>query len=203
MNILAFCSALDKTYLAIKYNEKIYDEIIKTDENYHSLYLISKIKSVFDDNSLDLKNIDLITVNSGPGSFTGIRAALSIAKVMSSELNKPLVCLNTAEILLNVYDYNKLVMDARRDMFFIGTKENIQIVLKENIKEKISKNDKILTDKNSFAMFDNAFCYEDGEKNTALTMLNLAEEKFTQSKDKSEFSHTKAQANYIQTPPVF
>ena len=32
MNILAICSALSNSYLAIKYNEKWFDEIIYSDE---------------------------------------------------------------------------------------------------------------------------------------------------------------------------
>ena len=82
MNVLAVCSALNNSYIAIKYNNKIYSKIIKSDKNYHSLYIISELKKLIQDNSISLANIDIITVNCGPGSFTGIRVALSIAKII-------------------------------------------------------------------------------------------------------------------------
>ena len=203
MNILAFCSALDKTYLAIKFGDKIIEKTIKSDENYHSLYLIQELKNIFSSNKLSFDELDFVTVNCGPGSFTGIRVALSIAKIITGELKKPLVPLNTAQILLETYNCNKLIMDARRDMFFVGTKDKIELILKENVKDFLKESDKILVDKNSKEYFKHALCYEEENKNIALTMLKLAENKFLSDKDKKEFDYLKTEANYIQTPPVF
>lgn len=203
MNLIAFCSALDKTFLAIKYNENIYSEIIKSDENYHSLYLISKIKDIFEKNKLEFNALDGIIVNCGPGSFTGIRVAMSVAKVMAGELNLPLIPLDTASILLSAYNCDKLIMDARRDMFFVGTNDKIELVLKNNIKDYISENDKLLADKNSKLLFSNAICYEDYDKNIAINMLELGENKLLNSKNNEEFNYMNVKANYIQTPPVF
>ena len=128
MNILAICCALNNTYFAIKHNNQIHSEIIKSDENYHSLYLISKIKDYIKKENIVLSNLDAICVNTGPGSFTGIRVAMTLAKVIAGELNLPLIPLNTSNILLEAFDCDVLLMDARRDMFFIGTKENIELL---------------------------------------------------------------------------
>lgn len=203
MNLIAFCSALDKTFLAIKYDGNIYSEIIKSDENYHSLYLISKIKDIFEKNKFEFNVLDGIIVNCGPGSFTGIRVAMSIAKVMAGELNLPLISLDTSSILLSAYNCDKLIMDARRDMFFVGTNDKIELVLKNNIKDYISENDKLIADKNSKLLFPNAICYEDLDKNIAMNMLELGENKLLNSKNKEEFNYMNVKANYIQTPPVF
>lgn len=202
MNILAICSALNNSYLAIRYNNKIYSEIIKSDKNYHSLYLISKIKELCSKNSIDLNSLDAITVNCGPGSFTGIRVALSIAKVSAGELDIPLIGLNTAEILLSAFNKDVLIMDARRDMFFFGTKENIELVQKEKIKE-LTQNKTIVCDKNSIVNFENAICYEDNDINLGEVMVDLACKKYEQTQDKSVFNYINLKANYIQTPPVF
>lgn len=202
MNIISICSALNNSYIALEFDGQMYSKILKTDENYHSLYLISEIKKLTKENNIDLKKLDLICVNSGPGSFTGIRVAMSIAKVMAGELDKPLVTLNTAEILLNAYNMGYLVMDARRDMFFIATKNNIELKLKNEVVENY-KDEKVLCDKNSQGYFKNSVCYEDLKENIALTMIKLAKEKYNNSTSKDEFYYLKAQANYIQTPPVF
>lgn len=202
MNILAICSALNNSYLAIKYENKIYSEIIFSDKNYHSLYLISKIKELTQANNIDLKKLDAITVNCGPGSFTGIRVALSIAKVMAGELKLPLIGLNSAEILLNAFNKDILLMDARRDMYFLGTKENIELIYKDKVEEKI-KNKTLLCDKNCKKLFSNALCFEEENISLGEIMINLALDKFNNSKDKEEFNYLKLEANYIQTPPVF
>jgi tRNA threonylcarbamoyl adenosine modification protein YeaZ len=202
MNILAICSALNNSYLAIKYNDQLIDEIICSDENYHSLYLISKIKELCEKYSIELKKLDAIAVNCGPGSFTGIRVAMSVAKVMAGELNLPLIGLNTAEILLNAFDKEVLLMDARRDMFFVGTKNDIQLIYKDKVEDRI-KNKTLLCDKNSSKIFENSFCYEEENKKLGAIMIELAIDKFNNANNKEEFNYLKLEANYIQTPPVF
>lgn len=202
MNILAICSALNNSYFAIKYNNKIISEIIESDRNYHSLYLISKIKETFKKNNISFSELNAITVNCGPGSFTGIRVAMSIAKIIAGELNLPLIGLNSAEILLAAFEKDILLMDARRDMYFVGTKENIEIISKDKISEKL-ENKTILCDKNSFELYKNSTCYENENKNLGEVMINLAQEKYDKTSDKNEFNYLKLEANYIQTPPVF
>lgn len=202
MNILAICCALNNSYFAFEYNGKIISEIIKSDENYHSLYLISKIKEISKTNSIELKSLDAITVNCGPGSFTGIRVAMSIAKVIAGELNIPLIGLNTAEILLDAFDKKYLIMDARKDMFFIGTKEEIKIIQKDKLDNSLDEKD-ILCDKNCAQYFPNSICFEKQDIELGKTMIKIAKEKYNNSNDKNEFNYLKLEANYIQTPPVF
>lgn len=203
MNLLAFCSGLDRTYIALVYNEKTYSSIINSDENYHSLYLIKKIKSIFEQNNMDLKNLEGIIVNSGPGSFTGIRVTLSVAKVISGELNIPLIALNTAEILLDAFSCDKMIMDARRDMYYLGDSKKIELILKDNIKDKIKPTDKIVADKNCKDVFKNTIYFENSDINIALSMLKIGELKFKNSHNPDEFNYLNVSANYIQTPPVF
>lgn len=201
MNILALCCALNNSYLAVEYNNKIYTEIIESDENYHSLYLISKIKDLLNKENISLNKFNFIAANLGPGSFTGIRVTLSIAKIISGELNLPLVGLNTAEILLDAYDKKFLIMDARRDMYYLGTKENIELVYKDKI-EKIDPS-LVVVDKRSKELYPEAICFEEQTKDLGLVMLKLAKEKYLNSDNKDEFNYLKTKANYIQTPPVF
>ena len=201
MNILTICSALNNSYLGLKTQDKIKSKIIKSDENYHSLYLITEIQKLLQDNSITPKDIDIIGVNCGPGSFTGIRVALTIAKVMAGELNIPLIPLNTSEILLKTYNKKYLIMDARRDMYFIGTKDNIELKYKDKI--NLNSNNEILCDKRSLELFPNATCYEEEEKDPTPVMIEITQEKYNNSKNKDEFNYMLIKANYIQTPPVF
>jgi len=202
VNIIAICSALNNSYVAIKFKDIVESKILKSDDkNYHSLFILPQIKEMLQNKNLELKDFDAVAVNCGPGSFTGIRAALSIAKVIAGELNKPLIPLNTAEILLNAYKADILLMDARRDMYFVGDKDKIELILKDKL--KIDSNKKIVADKRCADMFLNSTCFETIEKDLGLVMLELAENKYLVSKDKTEFNYLNVCANYIQTPPVF
>ena len=83
MNILAFDTCLDKTYITLRdENKVIRSEIITSDgENYHSAYLISTIVKILKESNLTPQDIDMIATDIGPGSFTGIRACTTVARV--------------------------------------------------------------------------------------------------------------------------
>ena len=71
--------------IALKIKDKIY---IKTQESEysHSIYTMPMIESIFKENGLNVKDLKKIIVINGPGSFTGIRIGLSIAKTMAYAL---------------------------------------------------------------------------------------------------------------------
>ena len=72
--------------VGLKNGEELY---LKTQESEysHSIYTIHIIESLFKDNNLNVKDLKKIIVVNGPGSFTGIRIGLSIAKTMAYALN--------------------------------------------------------------------------------------------------------------------
>ena len=95
MKILAFDTCLDKMYVTISEDKTIISSKIVTnkDNKYHSAFLISTIKEILQENKLTPSDITAIGTNIGPGSFTGIRACTTVARVMAQQLNLP-VCRN-------------------------------------------------------------------------------------------------------------
>ena len=71
--------------IAIKNKNDLY---IKSQESEysHSVFTMPMIESLFKENNLNVKNLNKIIVVNGPGSFTGIRIGLSIAKTMAYAL---------------------------------------------------------------------------------------------------------------------
>ncbi len=101
MKILVFDTCFKKAYIVLKDDDKILaNEVIESDENnYHSAYLIPKIRDILAGNNLFIKDLNAIGVNIGPGSFTGIRASVTIARVFAQQFNSKLVGVNSLEIL--------------------------------------------------------------------------------------------------------
>ena len=95
MNILAFDTCLDKTYITLRDENRIIEsKIIASDsENYHSAYLISTIKKLLKSAGLKPGDLDMIATDIGPGSFTGIRACTTVARVLAQQLNTSLAAL--------------------------------------------------------------------------------------------------------------
>lgn len=65
----------------------------------HSETLMPLIKELLDSCNLDLKDIDLLVSDIGPGSFTGIRIGVATCKAFSDSLNIPCIGINSLEVL--------------------------------------------------------------------------------------------------------
>lgn len=122
MKILAFDTCLDKMYVVLRTEDKILSsEIVEnTESKYHSAFLISTISRVLQENNITPQELDAIGINIGPGSFTGIRACTTVARVMAQQLNIKAVGVSSLEILSKISDANPLVaLDARKNKAYL------------------------------------------------------------------------------------
>ena len=62
----------------------------KENQNLHSKYMLSMIDSLLKEASVTPKELTAIVVGEGPGSYTGARIAVTIAKMFALQLNIPL-----------------------------------------------------------------------------------------------------------------
>ena len=72
--------------IALKKGEDIYLKEQVSDSS-HSIFTMPMIEEVFRESNSSVKDLKKIIVVNGPGSFTGIRIGLSIAKTMAYALN--------------------------------------------------------------------------------------------------------------------
>lgn len=62
---------------------------------------------------LTYQQIDRIVITQGPGSYTGIRIAMTIAKVLATTLQKPLFTVSTMELYAGKEKQANVFLDAR------------------------------------------------------------------------------------------
>lgn len=65
----------------------------------HSEIITVKLKEILKTSSIDLSAITHISTNIGPGSFTGIRVGLSLARTLAYALPRPIVTLDRLSLL--------------------------------------------------------------------------------------------------------
>lgn len=215
MKTLVFDTCFNKTYLVLKSDDKIFatEVIDSTDTNYHSAYLIPKIRDVLKQNSLLVKDLDAIGVNIGPGSFTGIRAGITIARVLSQQANLKLVGVPSLEILskLNKSDKKTIVVtDARKNkVYFAEYKNSVTVteptlVDKDELIDKISDGDCVISDssisnflaKNSIE----TLVYENSTDNLGEFLSDIVSFKLKTQND--DFNWAKVKPLYIQKPSI-
>ena len=88
----------------------------------HSNIVMPIIDNLFKISDLTINDIDKIAVAIGPGSFTGVRIALGIAKGLAMALNKSLIAVNELDILEAIADGNENevipLIDARKERVY-------------------------------------------------------------------------------------
>ncbi len=109
-------------YICLMDGLVISDEVLLEGNNNHSEKLIEVLKEFLEKNDLTVDNIDEIYVGKGPGSYTGVRIACTVAKVMAYAKGKKLYSFSSLDLILsnklNKPGTYKVVMDARRGNSF-------------------------------------------------------------------------------------
>ena len=85
--------------------------------------IVPEIELAFDNVTFDIKDINNIFVVNGPGSFTGVRVGVTVAKMIGWALKKDIIPLSSLELLATTkIDYTNHIgaIDARRGYVFAG-----------------------------------------------------------------------------------
>lgn len=122
MMILAVDTSSVVVSVAVMDNEQlIYEAYCHHDRN-HSEVLMSLIEDALLKSEVHQKDLDLIAVSGGPGSFTGLRIGISTVKGLAQAIEKPVVSVPTLDALAwNIIGMDGLVcpiMDARRGQVY-------------------------------------------------------------------------------------
>ena len=96
--------------------DRIFFKVIADTESYTSDYansrenfdkLVTFLFSFLNENKINIKEIDNIFVNQGPGKFSGIRASIAIAKALSIANKQDLYGFSSNDIMDK--NYNKII----------------------------------------------------------------------------------------------
>ena len=79
------------------------------------------------------KDIDAICVTSGPGSYTGVRIAMTIAKVIGQVLPCEVYTVSTLRLYAGGRENCMVVMDARAGRAYVAIYDKDTVILKDTI----------------------------------------------------------------------
>ena len=109
--------------ISIVKDNKIMSSIQEDIPNEHSKYATSYVKKVIDDAGIDANDVDNILVVNGPGSFTGVRIGVTIAKTYGYLINKEIIPVSSLKALAISSNKNVNVMSvitANRSSYYVG-----------------------------------------------------------------------------------
>lgn len=99
MLLLALDTSTRQASLALCTGDELLGEYTWHVGNNHSVELLERIQRIIAECNKTMQEIDAVAVATGPGSFNGVRVALSAAKALAFSLQKPLVGVSTLDII--------------------------------------------------------------------------------------------------------
>ena len=97
--LLNIDTAFEQCVVVLSNNEEVIAHEKSIVQKDHASFLQPAIKKICADALIKLSSIDAVTVVNGPGSYTGLRVGLASAKGICYVLQKPLILLNTLDVL--------------------------------------------------------------------------------------------------------
>lgn len=94
-----------------------------------------ELNALFEKTGLDYKDVDEVIITDGPGSYTGIRIAMTIAKVLCTQMHKTLKCISTMQLYAGLEKSANVILDARSKRAYVAHVENGNIIGETKILE--------------------------------------------------------------------
>jgi len=169
----------------------------------HSNIVMPIIDNLFKISDLTINDIDKIAVAIGPGSFTGVRIALGIAKGLAMALNKPLIAVNELDILEAIASGNENeiipLIDARKERVYYKYQNKYVDDYLINLISNFDKNKKYIFVGDGAINYKNILKDNLGENAIILPMYNS----FPRASILSELAINKEEANIYTLEPEY
>lgn len=136
MKLLAIDTSTNVCSVCISDDNRTVAEYVSLSSLNHSERLMPAIEFLFSQIDWPMGELDGIAVINGPGSFTGLRIALSVTKGLAFALNCPVVAVNALEVAALQVPFFGLIcpaMDARRGEIFTCLYENVNGIIHQKI----------------------------------------------------------------------
>ena len=175
MKTLLIDTCTNRIIVALADDSTIFSFCNEIIENQMSNVIMEKIEKCFAGANLEPMEIERILVACGPGSYTGIRIGVTIAKTFAWDLKKEIIPISSLEVLVSGYDDEKLLVpyiNARRSSCFGAIYDK---KLKPVLKDQYIKMDdlkKELENKDYIFVSDDCLVKSESPKIDVLKIIN-------------------------------
>jgi tRNA threonylcarbamoyladenosine biosynthesis protein TsaB len=130
MKILAIDTSNQTLSIAVTDGNSVLGEFTTNLKKNHSTRAMPAIDELMKKIDIKPKELNMIAVAEGPGSYTGVRIGVTIAKTLAWTLNIPLVTVSSLQIIAQNASYFDgfvcPIFDARRGLVYTGLYKGIQ-----------------------------------------------------------------------------
>lgn len=95
--------------------------------------LFPELIKLMDEAHWAVDDLDEVVITDGPGSYTGVRIAMSVAKVLCTTKNIPLFCLSSLQLYAGLAEHTFVMMDARSQRAYCTLLHKGNFLMEEQI----------------------------------------------------------------------
>ena len=132
--ILAYDTSSDILSMALFKDEKKFVEFESPLFTKHSTSLVPIMDAFLKKQKKSLADLEVLAVGLGPGSFTGLRVGITVAKVLAYVLKKPVMGISSLEaIARGASSWNgpvAVILDARKEKLYAAVYEGKKTIQK-------------------------------------------------------------------------
>ncbi len=152
--MITLCMDTSQSFLvlALLNDDKLLGSVMEPCWKRQSEELFPKLLELLEQHSISQEDIDQVVITEGPGSYTGVRIAMTVAKVFCALQNKPLYTLGSLQLAAGVLPHVHVLMDARGHRAYHGLFENGNLIGVQEavdtdiLKEQISADEPVTGD---------------------------------------------------------
>lgn len=140
-------SATKYLYVSLLKGEDTLGFYYEEGDNDHSVKLMSEIERILLENKMKVKDLDEIIIGVGPGSYTGLRIGVTVAKMFGWNSKIPVKTISSLALLASSYNGEKDILaevDARRGNSFLGVYKNTGNSLEMVVNEQLTNLDSFI-----------------------------------------------------------
>ncbi len=119
------CVLIEDDHILASYCEECF--------KHQSELLFVALEKVFHEAGISKMDVDAVCITEGPGSYTGVRIAMSVAKTLCDLRNIDLYTISTLRLYANRQKDTMVVMNARADRAYVGLYDGDEIVEDDHI----------------------------------------------------------------------
>ncbi len=106
-------------YVALVKDNTLLEDIYVSGQNDHAKNIVSKVDELLKKYNIATKDLSEVVCGYGPGSYTGVRMAVTVAKMITVFMNIPLYTISTLKLMASGSKGKTLaIIDARRGNSF-------------------------------------------------------------------------------------
>jgi tRNA threonylcarbamoyladenosine biosynthesis protein TsaB len=107
-------------------NETLLELLVEQGNNNHSKYLLPQIDRLLSNHNLTPSDLEAVYVGQGPGSYTGVRIAVTIAKTFALECKIPLFSFDSLSLYATAFQGMVAVSIPMKRQIVLGAVYDVQ-----------------------------------------------------------------------------